>query len=116
MKIPTHEGNFNVEIMKRIMSEKPHYPLSGNKTGEQFETEKMNDLLTNIPTNNIMDVNDLMYVGAKLVCEKIGPSPEDYRQKVKTRMGIQIRIADKKTTTTIKNTKTEHENMLGRSR
>ena len=41
-------------------------------------------------------------------------SPEDPRQKVKIRMGTQIRIADKKTTTISKNTKTEHENIFKR--
>ena len=39
---------------------------------------------------------------------------EGDRQKVKTRIGNQIRIADKKKTTS-KNTKTEHENIFGRN-
>ena len=36
------------------------------------KTEKVNDLLTNIPTNDITELNDLIYAGAKLVCEQIG--------------------------------------------
>ena len=36
------------------------------------ETETVNDLLSNIPTNDITDLNDLIYEGAKLICEKIG--------------------------------------------
>ena len=43
----------------------------------------MNDLLTNIPTNDITELNDLIYAGAKLVSEK-------------TRVGTQTRITDKK--------------------
>ena len=35
------------------------------------ETEKVNNLRTNITTNNITELNDLIYVGAKLVCEKV---------------------------------------------
>ena len=34
------------------------------------ETDKVNDLLTNIPTNDITEINDLIYAGAKSVCEK----------------------------------------------
>ena len=32
------------------------------------ETEKVNYLLTNIPTNDITELNDLICAGAKLVC------------------------------------------------
>ena len=35
------------------------------------EIEKVNDLLTNIPTNDFTELNDLLYVEAKLICEKI---------------------------------------------
>ena len=31
------------------------------------ETEKVNNLLTNIPTDDITELNDLIYAGAKLV-------------------------------------------------
>ena len=36
------------------------------------ETGKVNDLLTNIPTNDITELNDFIHAGAKLVREKIG--------------------------------------------
>ena len=42
-----------------------------NQKTVKSETEKVNDLLTNIPTNNIMELNDFIYAGPKLVCEKI---------------------------------------------
>ena len=35
------------------------------------ETEKVNNLLANIPTKAITELNDLIYAGAKLVCKKI---------------------------------------------
>ena len=52
---------------------------------------------------------------SKISLWKNGGPSEDHRQKVKTRMGNQIRILDKKTTTTSKNTETEHENIFGKS-
>ena len=61
--------------MKRIMSEKkttlPSLRSQDWRT-VKIETETVNDLLTNIPTNSITELNDLIYVGAKLICEKIG--------------------------------------------
>ena len=36
------------------------------------ETKKVNDLWTNTPTSNLTELNDLIYAGAKVVCEKIG--------------------------------------------
>ena len=36
------------------------------------ETEKINKLLTLISTINITELNELIYAGAKLVCEKSG--------------------------------------------
>ena len=41
--------------------------------------------------------------------------PKNHRQKVKTPIGTQIRITDKKTTTTSKNTKREDENIFALS-
>ena len=74
----------------------------------KYETEKVNDLLKNILTNDITKLNDLISAGAKLVCEKNRDPLEDHRQKVKIRVGTHTWIADKKTTTTSKNSKTEH--------
>ena len=36
------------------------------------ETNKINQVLTSVSTNNIIELNELIYTGAKLVCEKIG--------------------------------------------
>ena len=36
------------------------------------EMNKINQILPYISTNNIIELNELIYAGAKLVCEKIG--------------------------------------------
>ena len=53
------------------MSEKKT-KLPSLRNQDWTEPEKVNDLLTNIPTNDITELNDLIYVGVKLNCEKIG--------------------------------------------
>ena len=73
------------------------------------ETEKVNVLLTNTPTN-ITELNDLIYAGAKLICEKSQRSPEDHKQKVKT----QIKITDKILRQQAKAQKKEYEDIFGR--
>ena len=50
----------------------------------KVETEKINKLLPNIPTDNITKLNELIYAGAKLVCDKIGVPPKELEQKYKT--------------------------------
>ena len=37
-----------------------------------MEANKVNQVLTCISTNNISELNELIYAGAKLVCDKIG--------------------------------------------
>ena len=37
-----------------------------------IETNKINHILPYISTNNIAKLNELIYAGVKLVCEKIG--------------------------------------------
>ena len=50
----------------------------------------MNQVLTYIPTNNITDLNELIYAGAKLVCENIGiPSKNT---KAKSKPGWEFRL------------------------
>ena len=50
----------------------------------------MNQVLTYIPTNNITDSNELIYAGAKLVCENIGiPSKNT---KAKSKPGWEFRL------------------------
>ena len=71
----TQEGKMNVDILKRIISEKKT-TLTSLRNQDwrtvKYETEKVKDLLTNIMINDITKLNDLIYAGAKLVCEKIG--------------------------------------------
>ena len=72
--LQTHKRN-NIDAIRRIMSEKKTtLPSLGNQDWRtvKSKTEKVNDLLTNIPTNDIKELNDLIYAWAKLVWEKIG--------------------------------------------
>ena len=43
----------------------------------------MNQALTYISTNNITELNELIYAGAKLVCEKIGIPSKNMKEKSK---------------------------------
>ena len=52
----------------------------------KIETNKINHILPYIQTNNITELNELIYAGAKLVCENIG-SPQKTRRNSKTRDG-----------------------------
>ena len=36
------------------------------------ETNRINQVLPNVSTNNITELNELIYAGAKLHCEKMG--------------------------------------------
>ena len=75
MQTLTQEEKTNIDTIRRIISEKktllPSLRNQDRRT-VKFEIEKVNDLLTNIPTNETMELNDLTYAGAKLVREKIG--------------------------------------------
>ena len=45
------------------------------------ETNKINHILPHKPTNNITELNELIYAGAKLVCVKVGiPSKSTMKQ------------------------------------
>ena len=47
----------------------------------KIETNKINRILPYIPTNDITELNELIYEGEKLVCEKIGiPSKSTKKQ------------------------------------
>ena len=56
------------------------------------ETEKVNDLLTYIPTNDIIELNDLTIHWSKISLWKNRVPLEDDRQKVKTRVETRIWI------------------------
>ena len=72
----------------------------------KVETEKIYDSLIHISTKKITELNELIYAGAKLVCEKIGFSQKKHKQKLKTWMGNSTRNAEKKSST-CKNDKTK---------
>ena len=48
----------------------------------KYDTEKVNVLLTNIQTNIITELNDLIYAVVKLVCEKIGVPKIGWSEKL----------------------------------
>ena len=48
-----------------------------------METNKINQVLPHIPTNNITELNELIYAGAKLACEKIGIPLKSKKKKSK---------------------------------
>ena len=69
------EQQTNLENIKRIISsEKTTLPSLRNIEWKtlKIETNKINHILPYIPTNNITELNELIYAGAKLVFEKIG--------------------------------------------
>ena len=62
----------NIQILKRITFEKKtRLPSLRNQDWKtvKAETGKINEL-TDILTNNITELNDLIHAGAKLLCEK----------------------------------------------
>ena len=87
--------------MKRILSAKKT-TLSSLKNQDwrtlESETEKVNDLLTNISTNNITKLNNLIYEGAKLVCEKIGVPLKTTDRKSKPRWEFSLESLIRKLT------------------
>ena len=54
------------------------------------ETEKINQVLTYISTNNITKLNELIYARAKLVCNKLMMSLKSTNKKSK--LGEEIRL------------------------
>ena len=61
----------------------------------QIETNKINHILPYIPTNNITELNELIYAGAKLICEKIGIHSKSTKKQSK--LGSEIRLETTKT-------------------
>ena len=61
----------NVETTKRVISEqKTTLKSLWNQYRRivKLEIRKIYDLLKNISTNKIMELNDVIYAGAKLIC------------------------------------------------
>ena len=64
----TKEEKTNIDTIRRIISEKKitlPSPRNHDWRTVKSETEKMNDLLTNILRNDMTELNDSIYVGAK---------------------------------------------------
>ena len=77
------------------------------------ETNKINQVLPYISTNNINELNELIYAGAKLVCEITGIPSKSTKKKSKPGWEIQLETQVKKSTKTGQNNKTKerHSNM-----
>ena len=96
--------------MKRIISERKTTLLSLSNQDlktVKVETEKINELLIHISTNNITELNKLIHAGAKLVSDKICLPPKGHEQKLKTWTWNQTGNTNKKTSTTSRNAKTK---------
>ena len=49
----------------------------------KIDTNKINHILPYISTNNITELNELIYTGEKLVCEKIGIPAKSLKKQSK---------------------------------
>ena len=56
----------------------------------KMETKKINQVLPYLSMNNITELNELIYAGAKLVCEKIGIPSKSTKKKSKPGWGIRL--------------------------
>ena len=65
----------------------------------KIETNKINHILPYIPPNNITKLNELIYAGAKLVCEKIGIPSKSTKKQSKPGWEIRLETQIKKKTT-----------------
>ena len=116
----SQEQKLNLENLKTIMNSEK-IPLSPLKNIEwkivRAETNKVNQVLTYLSTNNMTELNELIYAGAKIVCEKIGILSKSTKEKSKPgwkfRLETQIKnprkqakmIKQKKDAGTIRNRK-----------
>ena len=102
------EQKTNLENVKRIRSsEKTTLPSLRNIEWKtlKIETNKINHILPYIQTNNITELNELIYVGAKLVCDKIGISSKSTKKQSKPGWEIRLETQIKKPTKTSENDK-----------
>ena len=87
------EQQTNLETRKRIMSSmKTTLPSLRNIEWRTLKTEtnKINQIIPYRSTNNITELNDLIYAGAKLVCEKIGVPQKSTKKPSKP--GWEVRL------------------------
>ena len=90
-------------------SEKTNLPSLRNMEWRTFKTEtnKINQILPYISTNNITELNELIYAGAKLVCEKIGIPSKSAKKQSKPGWEIRLETQIKKSMKTGQNDKTK---------
>ena len=106
----SQEQKVNLEIVKRIMScEKTILPSIRNIEWKtlKIETNKIDHILPYIPTNNSTELNELIYAGAKLVCEKMGIPSKRTKEQSKSEWEIRLETQIKQTTKTSPNDKKE---------
>ena len=96
-------------------SEKTILPSLGNIEWKalKIETNKINHILPYIPTNNITELNELIYAGAKLVCENIGIPSKSKKKQQKPGWEIRLESQIKKTTKTSPNDEERSWNKRG---
>ena len=97
--ILTQEIN-DVEFILKYHDRKEGYITIPNESGlanVKAQTEKVNKLLKNIPTDSITELSYIIYVGPKLVRDKIGITQEP-EQKYKTSIGNEVRRTNEEIT------------------
>ena len=95
----TPEQRMDIELVQQIMAdEKSKLPSLRNIEWKKVkkETEKINKILMNIPTNNITELNNLIYAGAKLVCDRIGAPLRNTNRETNrnTKAGWEFRLEE----------------------
>ena len=113
----SQEQKVNLENVKRIMnSEKTILPSLRNIEWKtlKIETNKIKNILPYIPTNNITGLNELIYAGAKLVCENIGIPSKSTKKQQKPGWEIKLESQIKKTTKTSPNDQERRWNKRGK--
>ena len=98
-EILSQEQKVNLENVKRTLSsEKIILPSLRNIEWKtlKIETGKINHILPYIATNNIIELNELIYTGAKLVCEKIGIASKSTKKQSKPGWEIRLETQMKK--------------------
>ena len=90
-------------------SEKTNQPSLRNIEWRTLKTEtnKINQILPYISTNNITELNELIYAGTKLVCEIIGIHSKSTMKQSKPGWEIRLETLIKKSTKTGQNGKTK---------
>ena len=109
-KTQTQKQKVNLENLKRIMnSEKITLPSVRNikLRTVMAEMKKINQVLLYISTNNITELNELIYAGAKLVCEKIGILSKNTKKESNPGWEIRLETQIKKSMKKGKNDRTK---------